>query len=54
MRIFIGGEERAAEREKSEKKKKKKREERGCEAQEETGRDQLALDIRCWQITAEP
>lgn len=35
-------------------KKKKKREERGCEAQEETGRDQLALDIRCWQITAEP
>lgn len=36
------------------KKKKKKREERGCEAQEETGRDQLALDIRCWQITAEP
>lgn len=53
MRIFIGGEERAAEREKSEK-KKKEREERGCEAQEETGRDQLALDIRCWQITAEP
>lgn len=35
-------------------KKKKEREERGCEAQEETGRDQLALDIRCWQITAEP
>lgn len=49
MRIFIGGEERATEREKSE-----EREERGCEAQEETGRNQLALDIRCWQITAEP
>lgn len=33
---------------------RKKREERGCDAQEETGRDQLALDIRYWQITAEP
>lgn len=47
-------ERKEPQRGRNRKKKKKEREERGCEAQEETGRDQLALDIRCWQITAEP
>lgn len=49
LRIFTGREEGAAERGKSE-----EGEERGCEAQEETGKGQLALDIRkCWQIPTE-
>lgn len=47
-------ERKEPQRGRNRKKKKREREERGCEAQEETGRDQLALDIRCWQITAEP
>lgn len=50
MRIFISGEEKAAER-----KKLEEGTERGCEAQEEMGKRQLASDIgRCWQIYPEP